>query len=66
MRQAKVEIYGGDIGSAWFQWYWRLVAANGKIIADGSEGYASRSNAKRAALKAARLMILASIELAKQ
>lgn len=65
MRQAKVEIFGGDINAGGL-WYWRLRAANGKIIADGSERYASRSNAKRAALKAARLMILASIELAKQ
>ena len=30
------------------RWYWRLVAGNGKIIADGSEAYASRSNAVRA------------------
>lgn len=27
---------------------WRAVAGNGLIIADGSEGYASRSNALRA------------------
>jgi hypothetical protein len=30
-------------------WYWRLRAHNGKIVADGSEGYASRGNARRAA-----------------
>ena len=30
-------------------WYWRLRAQNGKIIADGSEGYATRYNARRAA-----------------
>ncbi len=30
------------------QFYWRLKARNGRIIADGSQGYASRSNAVRA------------------
>lgn len=29
-------------------WYWRLRAANGKIVADGSEGYSSKSAAKAA------------------
>mgnify|MGYP000908399739 CR=1 FL=1 len=29
-------------------WYWRLTAANGKIIADGSEGYSKKANAKAA------------------
>lgn len=29
-------------------WRWRLRAANGKIIADSGEGYASRNNVKRA------------------
>jgi uncharacterized protein YegP (UPF0339 family) len=33
---------GGD-------WRWRLVHENGNIIADGGEGYASHSNARRAA-----------------
>lgn len=26
-------------------WYWRLKASNGKVIADGAEGYSSQSNA---------------------
>ncbi len=30
-------------------WRWRLRAANGRIIADSGEGYARRSNARRAA-----------------
>lgn len=29
-------------------WYWRLRARNGRIIADGSEGYASRRGVLRA------------------
>jgi uncharacterized protein YegP (UPF0339 family) len=28
---------------------WRLVSDNGRIVADSGEGYASRSNARRAA-----------------
>jgi len=27
--------------------YWSLIAANGKIIADGAEGYSSASKARR-------------------
>jgi uncharacterized protein YegP (UPF0339 family) len=30
------------------RWWWRLRAANGRIIADGSEGYDSRRNVLRA------------------
>ena len=30
------------------QWYWHFEAANGQITADGAEGYASKSNVKRA------------------
>jgi uncharacterized protein YegP (UPF0339 family) len=29
-------------------WYWRLRARNGRIVADGAEGYASKRNAIRA------------------
>ena len=40
----KVTFYCGRNGL----WYWRLVARNGKTIADGAEGYASRANVVRA------------------
>ena len=30
-------------------WRWRLKARNGRIVADSGEGYASRTNAFRAA-----------------
>jgi len=40
----KAIIYEGIDG----RWYWRLKAANGRIVADGSQGYVSASNAKRA------------------
>ena len=33
------------------KWRWRLIAANGKIIADSGEGYASEYNAVRAAVR---------------
>ena len=29
------------------QWYWRLKARNGKIVADSSESYKSRTHAKK-------------------
>lgn len=31
------------------QFYWRMKAHNGRIVADGGEGYNTRSGAKRAA-----------------
>jgi uncharacterized protein YegP (UPF0339 family) len=31
------------------QWRWRLVAENGRIVADSSEGYVTEHNARRAA-----------------
>ena len=32
-------------------WRWRLVAANGKIMADSGEGYASKGNCKKAIIR---------------
>ena len=31
-----------------FKWYWRMVATNGRVVADGSEGYNSKANCERA------------------
>jgi uncharacterized protein YegP (UPF0339 family) len=31
------------------EWRWRLKAANGRIVGDSGEGYATESNARRAA-----------------
>ena len=39
-----IEIYQG----ADKKWYWRFRAGNGRIIADGSEGYSRKYNARRA------------------
>lgn len=41
---ADFEIYEGSDGD----YYWRLQDGNGEIVADGSEGYSSKSNAKDA------------------
>lgn len=38
------EYFSGSNG----EWYWRFEAANGKITADGAEGYASKANIQRA------------------
>lgn len=39
----RVEIYQDGSG----EWRWRLVAHNGRVVADGAEGYASKGNATR-------------------
>lgn len=31
-------------------WRWRIVASNGRIVADSGEGYATKQNAERAVL----------------
>lgn len=46
-----VEVYRDSAG----HWRWRARARNGRIIADGAEGYASRRNALRACAGFARM-----------
>lgn len=41
--KATFELYRDRAG----EWRWRLVAANGNIIADSGEGYRSKQGAKR-------------------
>ena len=41
-----IELYKGKKG-----WYIRIIARNGKIVADGGEAYANYSNALRAATR---------------
>lgn len=38
-------------------WYWRLKGTNGKIIADGGEGYATRASAARAVKRLERAIV---------
>jgi len=44
------------------KWRWRMVAANGKIIADSGEGYASEYNAVRAAARTKALALSAPVK----
>lgn len=55
-----VEIYRDRVG----EWRWRAVARNGKIIADGAEGYASKANAKRAVVRFWSWVVTASSTIA--
>jgi hypothetical protein len=41
--EARFELYRDSAG----EWRWRLVAANGNIIADSGEGYRSKQGARR-------------------
>lgn len=43
------------------QWYWRLRASNGRIVADGGESYVTRYGAKRGARRFADLAFNATI-----
>lgn len=33
------------------KWYWHMVAANGRIVADGSEGYSTKNGCERAIVR---------------
>ena len=54
MSNPKIKVFYGFADKG--LWYWHCVAANGRIVCDGSEGYVSKSNAVRAAKRAAALM----------
>lgn len=43
----KIRIYKDKRG----EWRWRMVARNGRTVADSGEGYVRRSNARRAAYR---------------
>ena len=45
MRRGKLEIYRDGRG----EWRWRLLASNGRILADSGEGYRRRASARYAA-----------------
>jgi uncharacterized protein YegP (UPF0339 family) len=44
MKRARFRVYEDKGG----QWRWRLLAANGRVVADSSEGYGTRYGASRA------------------
>lgn len=55
-----VQVYQGEVGRPRTQsWYWRSVAANGKIKADGGESY----NSKDAAIKSLESTLLPPYQL---
>ena len=45
------------------EWRWRLVAANGRIVADSGEGYTRPRDAERAANTAALVSLEARMEV---
>lgn len=53
----KIEVYksGG-------QWYWRVRAANGNVLADSSEGYKNLSDCKSMARKVTRRFLVVVIK----
>lgn len=54
-----IQIYKGKKGG----WYIRIVARNGKIVADGGEAYASKGNAIRAGKRLSANIASAKIEI---
>ena len=52
-RQPRFQVYRDRKG----EWRWRLLAANGRTIADSGEGYAQKQGAQRAAR-----MVIATVE----
>ena len=52
MRRAKLEIYR----DAKREWRWRLRASNGRIVADGGEGYRRKASMLRG-IECARVML---------
>lgn len=60
-KQMQVEIYCSTKQVVDGLWYWRLRAANGEIIADGSEGYDSKGNAKKAVSRVKRHISVAPV-----
>lgn len=55
----KFEIYEGRNK----KWYWRLKADNGKIIADGGQGYSTSQNARRAVLKLKTMLVKTNVAI---
>lgn len=50
MRRAKIEVYQDKSGD----YRWRMIASNGRIMADSSEGYTRQTNCIKAMVKVAK------------
>lgn len=60
-RTATLETFQHNAGPEGL-WYWRLRAPNGRIVADGAEGYTRRADVRRAAVRSQGLMAAAVLE----
>lgn len=58
MKYPRFVIYEDQAG----EWRWRLVAGNGRVVADGSESYVSRSNVVRAVRRVVELAAVAEVD----
>ena len=61
MAKAGIEVYQDKLG----EWRWRHRAKNGKITCDGSEGYVSEYNARRAVRRTGLTLTFATIRKVK-
>lgn len=43
----RVEVFVGGGGQSSLLWYWRAYSTNGRIVADGGEGYINRGDAEK-------------------
>ena len=57
MRRHTIEIFQDAAG----EFRWRLRAPNGRIVADGSEGYSRRRDAARAARRIGAAAVVAGV-----
>ena len=48
------------------KWYWRLRADNGRVVADGSQGYTYRRGCREAIRRIAGAVFYANIRLVKR
>lgn len=48
-----------DMRQGDYKWFWRLRARNGRIVADGAEGYASKAGVRRAVWRLQEAMLYA-------
>ncbi len=54
----KIEVFESDSARDAGLWYWRLRAANNRIIADGAESYTRKRDAVRAAEKMSAMLLM--------
>ena len=63
MIKHRIEVYPASMGEGWY-WRARFIGKgpmHNRIVADGSEAYSSKSNAKRAARRIGRVLFFAPV-----